>query len=207
MAAESEQKKGQDYWGEVEETVWRRVPVWSVERMSWLKVFSFLGEGSFGRVDRVRYHGEDAIRKSMTNGQDRKCCVWEAWVTLEVEGAGGAPRLRALTSDMDGMIMDYVGEPLNSYCYKENCTLGTALRVMLGVVQSLAEVHGEGFLHNDIKDDNILVSGPSSNPSVHVIDFRLATKLDDSFYFELFDIPRGMEGQPFAFFNNNMELE
>ena len=39
----------------------------------------------------------------------------------------------------------------------------------------------------------IMVTGSSSSPSVHTIDFRLAMKVNDSFYFELFDLPLSLE--------------
>ena len=42
---------------------------------------------------------------------------------------------------------------------------------------------------------NITVTGSATSPSVHVIDFGLATRVNDSFYFEMFDIPSSPEVQ------------
>ena len=189
-------------WSEVEKSVWRRVPKLSGESMSRVPLKRHLGEGSFGRVDRVWFLGHDAIRKCMKGKVDRRCLLWEAWVTLELDGAGGAPRIGALTPGLDGVIMEYAGVPYYKYCYKHGCTVGTVLRVMLGVAERLSEVHAKGFIHNDLKNDNITVSGPASGPCVHVIDFGLASKPNDSFYFELFGMPRGPKQHEHASFRS-----
>ena len=168
--------------------------VMSEKEMNDLPVTRHLGEGSFGTVDLVTFKGRDAIRKAIKNGGDLTEFLWEAHVTLEMDGAGGAPRLHALSTEPASAVMDYAGVPLYRIL-NGGCPMGTFLRIVADVAKSLDEVHAKGYLHNDIKSDNITVTGYPSNPCVHVIDFGLATLVDDSFYFELFDLPRCLKKQ------------
>ena len=189
-------EEGEDkvFLTDFKEYVLTHTNVMSEEEMNDLPILKHLGEGSFGTVDLVNFKGRDAIRKASKSGGDPTMFLWEARVTLEVDGAGGAPRLHALTTKPAMAVMDYAGTSLLRTLVK-GCTMGTFLRVVVGLAKSLAEVHAKGFVHNDIKCDNITVTGRPSSPSVHVIDFGLATKVNDSFYFELFNWPRNPDYQ------------
>ena len=72
----------------------------------------------------------------------------------------------------------------------------------MGVARSVYEVHQKGFVHNDIKMDNITVSGPPSCPSFHLIDFGIASRIGQSFYFGFFGMARGLQQQECAFFRS-----
>lgn len=56
----------------------------------------------------------------------------------------------------------------------------TIVRHGRGLVQCLRALHGAGFVHNDLKPNNILLGTAGSAASqVHLIDFGLATRFDD----------------------------
>ena len=173
--------------------------VMSEQELSELPVTEHLGEGSFGTVDRVPFKECDAIRKASKSGGDPIGFLWEAQVTLEVDGARGALRLHALSAEPAVIVMDYARVPLHRYL-GQRCTVGTFLRVVAGLAESLSQVQDKGFVHNDLKLDDITVSGTPSSPCV--IDFGLATRVHDSFYFDLFDLPSGLEEQEYAFFRS-----
>ena len=196
-----EEEEQQQHVEAFQEYVMTHAKVLSEQELYELPVTEHLGEGSFGTVDRVTFKGRDAIRKASKSGGDPTGFLWEARVTLEVDGAGGAPRLHALCAEPAVAVMDYAGVPLYRYL-GQRCTVGTFLRVLAGLGESLAEVHDKGFVHNDLKLDNITVSGTPSSPCVHVIDFGLATRVHDSFYFDLFHLPSGLEEQEYAFFRS-----
>ena len=54
----------------------------------------------------------------------------------------------------------------------------TILRVTKQIVQRLESLHKTGYLHNDLKLDNILV-GHSDPQNIYLIDFGSATKFRD----------------------------
>lgn len=150
-----------------------------------LQVKKRLGRGTFGTVDRVVFRGSDAVRKTLTRAGGQAMHMWEAQVTLEVAGAGGAPHLHAVSIYPPAFILDYAGIPYYRY-YSENLSMREFLVSVVGVAKSLAEVHSKGFVHNDFKMDNITVSGPRCCPSFHVIDFGIATRIGCPFDFDFF---------------------
>ena len=179
------------------DTEWN-VPLLSVGQVSALPLLGLLGEGSYGRVERVVFGSQDAIRKTLKKGFSTAPFRWECAVLQELGGAGGAPRLLALCEHDPIAIMENTGQNLDAF-YRSGCTVHTFLQVMVGVVEGLMAVHGKGFVHNDIKEDNITVSGTLVAPRVHIIDFGLASKVGEPFYFDFFGQPHGLKGQRFAF--------
>lgn len=177
------------------------VPVLSGAELAALHVKETLGEGSFGRVERITFQGRDAIRKSLKGAWANDTFLWECKVMLELDGAGGAPLLHAFSNKPPAVIQDYAGVRYDHW-YKDNCTVGRFLRSVVGVVESLGQVHHKGFVHNDIKMDNITVSGPPSCPSFHLIDFGIASRIGESFYFDFFGMPRGLHEQECAFYRS-----
>ena len=86
--------------------------------------------------------------------------------------------------------------------YNDHCTVGSFLQCVVGVAESLDDMHLRGFVHNDIKADNITVSGPPSCPSVHIIDFGLASRIGEGFYFDMLGLSRDLEDQKYVFFRS-----
>ena len=184
--------------GECGDTEWT-VPLLSVGQVCALPLLGLLGEGSYGRVERVVFGGQHVIRKTLKKGFSAAPFRWECAVLQELEGAGGAPRLLALCEHDPIAIMENTGQNLDAF-YRSGCTVHTFLQVMVGVAEGVMAVHAKGFVHNDIKEDNITVSGPTANAAhtVHIIDFGLASKVGQPFYFDFFGQARGLKGQRFA---------
>ncbi|KAG0728630.1 hypothetical protein GWK47_032075 [Chionoecetes opilio] len=55
----------------------------------------FIAEGVFGSVRRVVYRWQEAVIKELKDDRAVLPLLSEAWVLVEVDGAGGAPRLLA----------------------------------------------------------------------------------------------------------------
>ena len=174
------------------------VPLLSVRQVAALPLLGLLGEGSYGRVERVVYGGQNTIRKTLKKGFSTAPFRWECAVLQELGGAGGAPHLLALCDNDPIAIMENTGQRLDAF-YRSGCTVHTFLKVMVGVAEGVMAVHGKGFVHNDIKEDNITVSGTLAALRVHIIDFGLASKVGEPFYFDFFGQPQGLKGQRFAY--------
>ena len=126
-----------------------------------------LGEGSFGCVHRVAYKGRDAILKNIkeNSGDPLHAFQWECSVMIELDGAAGcSPRLLAICESPLAVIQDYAGVPYYWYYFNEHVTVHMFLRTVVGVAESLTEIHNRGFVHNDIKNDNVTVTGPLHSP-------------------------------------------
>lgn len=108
---------------------------------------------------------------------------------LDLDGAGGAPRLHAFCSELPATIQDYAGIQYSLF-YTSKSPIGIFLKSLIGLSESLLQVHDKGFVHNDIKSDNITVQGPPTCPVIHIIDFGLATRIGDTFYYDFFGMPR-----------------
>ena len=163
----------------------RRVPLLSLAHVAALPARGFLGEGSFGRVERVDFQGQDAVKKSLKAGRGTAPFRRECEVLLALGGAGGAPLLLGLCQDAPVAILEYTGQRLDTL-YVRGCTVHAWLQMMAGVAESVMALHHKGFVHNDIKEDNITVSGPLSALQVHIIDLGLASRVGQPFYLDLF---------------------
>jgi eukaryotic-like serine/threonine-protein kinase len=75
--------------------------------------------------------------------------------------------------------MEYIdGEPLLRYCAEKNVKLEERIKLFLDICAAVQFAHGQLVVHRDIKPSNILVT---SSGEAKLLDFGIATLLDDSF--------------------------
>lgn len=119
--------------------------------------------------------------------------------TLGVEGAvlralcgqPGFPEVHSFAervggSQLDALVMERLGPSLHDAW--EASTASTflpgpmVLRIGHGMLCCLRTLHAAGFVHNDVKPDNVLygASGGPAEGVVHLIDFGLATGVDNA---------------------------
>ena len=67
------------------------------------------------------------------------------------------------------------GQPINTYCTRNNLQLRERLQLVLQVAQAVAYAHSRLIVHRDLKPSNILVD---SNGDVHLLDFGIGKLLD-----------------------------
>lgn len=83
-----------------------------------------------------------------------------------------------------GIVMRYeAGGDLAQYLHCKNrvfreLTLMQKLHILVGITKGIAELHGAGYVHGDIKPGNILLSS-DVNPEVRLTDFGLAFMRED----------------------------
>ena len=75
--------------------------------------------------------------------------------------------------------MEYApGQPLNSYCEREELGLRQRLDLFLQVCSGVRHAHQKGIIHRDLKPSNILVGKEEEKPVVKIIDFGVARSMD-----------------------------
>jgi hypothetical protein len=149
-----------------------------LEMFDWdsFEVTELIGEGLSGRVFRGTLRGERVAIK-LTDlwqyPQLHQALLGEAMVYVRLGNlqGHGIPKLKGVGYTAGGLfalIMELVGEPIDVEKLDDN------MREM--IVQVLASIHGQGFLHGDVRCDNILVEYGDGGPRITFIDFGLSRK-------------------------------
>lgn len=144
------------------------------QEMDSLETVGFLGIGVYGVVSLVQYQGSLAARKSFRDESSARELLWEARLMLELDGAGGAPRVLALCPAPPMLLMEFVGDKYNKYI--TGCSVGGFLDSVISISECLAELHAAGIIHNDLKADNVTFSGTLDRPVFHIIDYGLSCR-------------------------------
>nr|XP_045593165.1 receptor-like kinase TMK2 [Procambarus clarkii] len=113
----------------------------------------------------------------------------EGKVLLHLAGAGGAPILYGKCLDPQALVISYCGS-----CTFQNLrslvkTDHGCIRMILQLAQALAEVHSKMIIHNDLKDENVVIRQGKLGkwPEVSIIDYGIAKRLGQ--------VTAGIEGE------------
>ncbi|XP_069168011.1 tyrosine-protein kinase Fyn-like [Procambarus clarkii] len=134
-------------------------------------VVVLLGSGAYGTVNLVRWRGKLAALKVANSYSVGKELRQEGEVLTQLKGAGGAPLLYGVATDPPALLMSYKGKKALYDVFTSN--EHNLLQLGLQVGHKLQEVHNLGYVHNDLKSNNIMVEGPPRSPTVSIIDFGL----------------------------------
>jgi serine/threonine protein kinase len=144
-----------------------------------------IGGGAFGEI----YEGTDqsgarVAVKLETVGCEYPQLQYEARIYNDLRSVEGIPRL--LYSGREGefnvMVMERLGADLESVLQsKSKCHLSTTSTMRIGVraLVILEQFHNHGFVHRDIKPDNLLL-GFNDDSRLYLIDFGLSKYVRDS---------------------------
>ncbi|KAK8739464.1 hypothetical protein OTU49_003335 [Cherax quadricarinatus] len=139
---------------------------------------TFLGSRVSGSVYLFTVHGEKMCVKKSHEKKYMRVFSHELNLLQAVDSAGGAPLVRYMAYDYPAMVMEYRGHTdFNKFFW--NCNPSSkCILALTELAESLQQVHDKGFLHMDIKTDNVLVQHVEgdSNFLVNIIDFGLAWK-------------------------------
>jgi eukaryotic-like serine/threonine-protein kinase len=76
--------------------------------------------------------------------------------------------------------MEYVeGESVDRYCNNNRLGVEDRLNLFITIASAVQYAHSSLVVHRDLKPDNILVSGPANASEVKLLDFGIASVLDD----------------------------
>lgn len=135
-----------------------------------------LGEGGNGRVFRSWFRGRECALKVGLYSEQADDFEEEVALMEALRGAGGSPVLLGFCPETPAILMTLCGScDLYSYLFERNLEHDRRhlLDVALRVTERVQEIHRAGFVHNDLKAENIMVSLDVAGrlEDVHVIDF------------------------------------
>ena len=159
----------------VEEFLGRHVLFMTEEQLHSLGTGRPLGEGGFGSVKQVMYDGSDVIVKELLDDEELEPLFKEARVMVELDGAGGVPQLKAVCPSPPALVQEFVGKTYAKLLAK--CSVGEFLKSLISITERLGEVHAKGYVHNDLKIDNVTFSGSVCEPVFHIIDLGWACRV------------------------------
>ncbi|KAK8399446.1 hypothetical protein O3P69_003497 [Scylla paramamosain] len=163
-----------------EELLRRHVPFLTEEQLRSLGRGRRLGVGGFGSVRQLQYEGNQAVVKELLRAGDLASLLREARVLVDLNGAGGVPRLLALCLAPLAMVQEFLGHTYDYYL--GGCSVEQFLKSLINICHRLEEVHAKGYVHNDIKFNNITFIGTTSEPEFHIIDFGMACHVGETLF-------------------------
>ena len=155
----------------------QRVPFITEQYLRYQNTIRYLGCGANGSVTLIQYQGSEAVVKHLFEDDALREVLFEARCMVELNGAGGAPRLKAVCLTPAALVMDYVGKTYDKYVVK--CSLDDFLNSLISISERLGEVHAKGIIHNDLKAYKITFTGTISDPTFHIIDFGWASNIGE----------------------------
>ncbi|XP_042241270.1 dual specificity testis-specific protein kinase 1-like [Homarus americanus] len=139
---------------------------------------SRLGEGIHGICNKVQVSQSQWVIKLASdelqniNGLQREI---EAMSSLH--GVPGVQKVIGVCPWKLTMITEFAGDSLEKYLKTHTCTTEESLQIVQQVSRTLVEVNARGWLHNDLKIDNICIQKTDKGIQTTIIDFGLATKI------------------------------
>eukprot|EP00164_Ancoracysta_twista_P000736 GFYU01000966.1.p1 GENE.GFYU01000966.1~~GFYU01000966.1.p1 ORF type:complete len:336 (-),score=67.77 GFYU01000966.1:587-1594(-) len=145
-----------------------------------------IGNGSFGDIYLgVNIQtGEEVAVKIESVKTKHPQLQYEAKVYKILSGNDGIPTVRhfGVEGDCNVMVIDLLGpslEDLFNYCSRR-FSLKTVLMLADQLIARVEYCHSKSFIHRDIKPDNFLMGLEKRANLVHIIDFGLSKRYQDS---------------------------
>lgn len=150
------------------------VPFMTQQQLRSLGTGRLLSVGGYGSVRQLTcYDGTEAVIKELFS-YELTPLLREARVLVELNGAGGVPRLLGVCLTPPALVQEFVGETYDKFLAL--CSIEGFLRSLIRLIHLLGEVHAVGFIHNDLKMNNITFTGSVIQPLFHIIDFGWACR-------------------------------
>lgn len=88
----------------------------------------------------------------------------------------GVPKLVHVSKTPAYVVMQRVGRTLLELNEEAMMPIKTVIMLGLKVLEALEEIHACGYLHKDVKPDNIAVAFNPADPTIYLIDFGLSCR-------------------------------
>ena len=161
---------------------------------------SLLGYGSFSKVFAATdvSTGKSVAVKWTETPRGASLLEKEAGILRDLKHCKAVPRLLAASSTHRYLVMKRVGKTLlelrttlGGLSLQTLCLIGTRC------ISALEEIHSCGYVHRDIKPDNLTASPNKSSSRLYLIDFGLSTKYVSKGLHVKYSETEGFQGSPF----------
>ncbi len=166
-----------------------------------------VGKGSFGEVFQCTKGNQkfaaklEPRRKKGRRRRGPSQLEYENRVYGILKGGAGIPAIEAffVQDDYNVMIMKLLGKSIQSVFESSgrNIPLVSVIAIGLRILSHLSYVHSKGFIHRDIKPQNIMLSAKATDPQIYLIDFGLSKRFwADGKHIPYKDRKHGLTGTP-----------
>ena len=146
------------------------------------KAIKKLGEGSFGKVYKAEYNGENYAIKMEHKTKEQGLLELEATIMSYLKGPN-IPYIKSYgySGDFNVLVMQLLDKSLEDLINKYS-TFSIKTVAMLGyqMVNILQYIHDRHIIHRDIKPDNFVMGAKEDNAKLYILDFGLAKKYRSS---------------------------
>ena len=171
-----------DYSNDDEESRTHQDPIIGKVFFSKYKAIKKLGEGSFGKVYKAEYNGENYAIKMEHKTKEQGLLELEATIMSYLKGPN-IPYIKSYgySGDFNVLVMQLLDKSLEDLINKYS-TFSSKTVAMLGyqMVNILQYIHDRHIIHRDIKPDNFVMGAKEDNAKLYILDFGLAKKYRSS---------------------------
>ena len=171
-----------DYSQDDEDNKSDRDPIIGKIFFSKYKAIKKLGEGSFGKVYKAEYNGDNYAIKMENKSKGQGLLELEATIMSYLKGPN-IPFIKSYgySGDFNVLVMQLLDKSLEDLINKYN-TFSIKTVAILGyqMVNILQYIHDRHIIHRDIKPDNFVMGAQEDNAKLYILDFGLAKKYRSS---------------------------
>ena len=171
-----------DYSDDNDENKSHKDPIIGKIFFSKYKATKKLGEGSFGKVYKAEYNGENFAIKMEYKDKEQGLLEIEATIMSYLKGPN-IPFIKSYgySGDFNVLVMQLLDKSLEDLINKYS-TFSIKTTAMLGyqMVNILQYIHDRHIIHRDIKPDNFVMVTKEDNAKLYILDFGLAKKYRSS---------------------------
>ena len=141
-----------------------------------------LGEGSFGKVYKVDFNGEEYAMKMEYKSKDQGLLEIEATIMSYLKGPN-IPYIKSFgySGNYNVLVMQLLDKSLEDLFNKlSKFSIKTTSMLGYQMVTILQYIHDRHIIHRDIKPDNFVMGAKENNARLYFLDFGLAKKYRSS---------------------------
>ena len=146
------------------------------------KAIKKLGEGSFGKVYKAEFNGEEFAIKMEEKSKENGLLEMEATIMSYLKGPN-IPKIYSFgySGSYNILIMQLLDKSLEDLINLYN-TFSIKTSAMLGyqMMSIMQYIHDRHIIHRDIKPDNFVMGANENNALLYILDFGLAKKYRSS---------------------------
>ncbi|XP_076029304.1 aurora/IPL1-related protein kinase 2-like [Oratosquilla oratoria] len=140
------------------------------------------GEGTFAKVYLLQAGDRKAVAKVFRKRRFLPAMVREAEALAELSGVPRVPTIFGVGRNPVTLITSYGGRSLYKLNQRRQFSKYQAVDIVYQVAESVRLIHHQGWTHNDIKEDNIVVKRNCDLWDATLIDFGSAVRIGKAVY-------------------------